>query len=88
MITTTYYRDTLIGSTTPITRGASGNYGWSARVEGGAMHIEIRVLGANTLVPVAKAPRYVLAAIARAMSDAPLAEIVDGTNGGTFGFSH
>lgn len=69
---TSYYRDTLIGpSGHEVTRGWSGNYGWTVSLAHGRLNATIWHYRAGRDNPSAvlleNAPDYVAAAIARAM---------------------
>ncbi len=71
------YRDTLIGpNAIEITRGITGGYSWSAHTYDNRLIVEVRKAGATSALTVERAPNYVMAAIARAMtfaSDAAIA---------------
>lgn len=65
------YRDTLIGGTTEITRGISGGYVWTARVDSvlsTRLNVSVRRAGTNSNIDVERVPNYVMADIARVMT--------------------
>lgn len=65
------YRDTLIGGTTEITRGISGGYVWTARVDSVSstrLNVSVRRAGTNSNIDVERVPNYVMADIARVMT--------------------